>query len=263
MREWNEVPRVSVILPVYNCEKFLLDAIESILNQTYSDFELLVIDDASTDGTRSILMGQSDHRIRVLRNERNRGIPFCRNLGVREAKGEYIFPMDADDVAVANRVEVQVQYLEENLNTYLVGSNVIIIDENGRELRQESFPQTNRDIMKTIFVHNPFVHSTVAIRATAFRECGLYDERFPMGEDYELFLRLASRYAVANLPQPLVKRRVHQWNISIVREAELIGYLLKALTKAVFRYYSNPLYAIYLARPALAYLYKSMRKNFR
>lgn len=253
------MPLVSVVMPVYNGERFLKSAVDSVLAQTFPDIELIIVDDGSTDGSYQIAMAYSDPRVRVRRHERNLGIVEALNGGIKESLGQYICRMDADDVAVAKRIELQVRYMEKNTYLAVVGANVILIDEDGAETGLMRYALASKEIKKTIFHHNPFAHGATMIRKSVLKTCGLYDRRFLHNEDYDLWLRIAAQYEVANLPDFLLKRRVHTRSITGSRETELTGFRIRALLHAILHYYKNPFLMVYLVRPLSAYLYRRTR----
>ncbi len=253
------MPIVSVVLPVYNGEKFLREAIESILCQTFGDFEFIIIDDGSRDGTISIIQSHHDKRIRLFQNATNLGIIHTLNNGLAEAQGKYICRMDADDIAEPERLREQVHFLEANPRIAMAGSNVRTIDESGTVMGIEQYPQTNEEIRKAMFVHNPFAHSTVMIRRDVLDVMGQYDHRFLHNEDYDLWLRIASRYEVANMAQPLLKRRLHGESITGAKNTQLTGYRIRTLVHAIMNYFRNPLLLVYIVRPTVAYAYRSLK----
>ena len=253
---------VSILMPVYNCGKYLRKAIESILCQTFTDFEFIIVDDGSEDDTVAIVESYTDTRIHFLRNPGNLGIVETLNTGLSRAHGTYICRMDADDIAVPRRIETQVKFLEAHPGVGMAGSQVQIIDAAGLEGEIEEYPQTNARIRRALFVHNPFAHSSVMIRRSVLDAVGTYDKRFKHNEDYDLWLRVAARYEVANLPEVLLKRRVHSESITGAKETALSGYRVKTLSHAALAYYRNPLLIAYLVRPAGAYVYRAFRDLF-
>jgi len=252
------MPRVSVIMPVHNGERFVSEAITSILRQTFSDFEFLIVDDGSTDSTPSILRSFHDPRIRLLTNDRQRGIVGALNRALAEARGTYIARMDADDRSAPDRLERQTAFLDREKDVALVGTAAVLIDEQGRERGRESHPAGAREIRKTIFVHNPFIHGSVAVRKSVLDECGVYDERFLHNEDYDLWLRICARHASANLPEFLLERRIHPESITSAKQRELVRYRFRTLFHAIRAYERKPLYLVYLIRPMAACVFRRL-----
>lgn len=203
------MPKISVIMSVYNGEKFLKESVLSILNQTYADFEFIIINDGSTDLSLEILKDfeEKDKRIRLISRE-NKGLTPSLNEGIKLAQGEYIARMDADDISMPERFEKQITFLEENKEITLCGTWAINIDENGNEIGEYKTPITNKEIKKNILFHNPFIHPSVMIRKSVFEKVGLYNEEFKHIEDYELWTRVIPRFKTANIQDFLLKYRL-------------------------------------------------------
>lgn len=206
--------KVTVFIAVYNGEPFLAETIESVFAQTYRDFELLVVDDCSTDRTADILRAIDDPRLRVERNERNRGRTYTRNRGLQLARGEFLAVLDADDLCEPERLAKSVAFLESNPEVAAVGSAATYVDEGGRPLFVNRVPTDSRLIRERLFTVNCFVHSSVMLRREWALAVGGYDERLSQAEDYDLLLRLSARHPLANLPEPLVRYRIHGGQVS-------------------------------------------------
>lgn len=246
-------PRMSVVLPVYNGASFLASAVQSILAQTFADLELLVIDDGSTDASGTIAASFGDPRVRVLRNDRNEGIVASLNRGLAEARGAYVCRMDADDVSLPERLERQAAALDAEPALALLGTGTVLIDSAGREIGREVFPSSAEAIRREIFRRNPFAHSTVALRRSAVAACGPYSNVFPHNEDYDLWLRITARFDAGNLPEPLVKRRIHAASVSAVHGRALRANRARLLLHAARHYYRRPILAIFAVRALAAY----------
>jgi glycosyltransferase involved in cell wall biosynthesis len=202
-------PTISVILAVYNGDRFVEEALASVLGQTFGDFELLVVDDGSTDETPRILSGLDDPRVRVLRNPENLGLARSLNRGLAEARGELIARQDADDVSERDRFARQVRFLGARPEVAMVGCEYRQIDPNGEVVGRVRLPRDHVALMWALHFHCPFVHSGVLWRREPVAaEVGAYDEGFGTAMDYEMWHRIAARFAVANLPVPLVRYRV-------------------------------------------------------
>jgi glycosyltransferase involved in cell wall biosynthesis len=261
------MPKVSVIASVYNGEKSMRDAIESILNQTFNDFEFIIVDDCSDDSTPDILNDylRRNSRIRIIKNEKNIGLTKSLNKAINEAKGEYIARMDCDDVALSDRLEKQVDYMEKNPDTVLLGTAYYEIDKDGKELAQNQYPSMDHDLRKILIRFNPFCHASVIIRQPALLKAGLYDENISRTQDYDLWFRLANVGKIANLPEYLMKRRYDDNNISIALEDEQLKWAISIRKNAIKKGYYSPLNYIYLIRPFIAlmtpfFLRKIIRK---
>lgn len=215
-------PVITVLLPAFNAAPFLGAAIESVLAQTCVDFELLVIDDGSTDSTRVVAAGFRDPRLRVLANERNLGLTATLNRGLREARGEFIARQDADDVSQPDRFARQLEFLRANPQVMLLGTSARQVDDAGRAQGTLDMPRSPLAVRWAMLFDNPFLHSAVMFRrAPVVAEFGGYDESFSISQDYELWSRIARRHPVANLPERLVTLRAHAGSLMRSRRAEL------------------------------------------
>lgn len=209
------MPKISLNMITHNRGKFLSEAIDSILLQTFQDWELIIVDDGSTDDTNEIIKEYQmrDKRIKYIKNEDNLGIVKSRNKALENSTGQYIAVLDSDDVwCDENKLARQVKVLEDD-NYVLVGSGVIEIDENGIEKRRYYSPESDEEIRKKILYRNPFAHSSVMFRRDLAVEIGGYRD-FLIGEDYDLFLRLGLKGNIKNINKYIVKYRVHKKNIS-------------------------------------------------
>jgi glycosyltransferase involved in cell wall biosynthesis len=204
-------PAISVLLAVYNGERYLRDAIDSILAQTLRDFEFIVIDDGSTDRSLAILQqyAANDSRMRIV-SRPNKGLTVTLNEGLALARGEFLARIDDDDLALPQRFELQIGYLREHPDCVLVGSRVLLIDPDGLPIRESATEQTHEEIDAAHLNRGwPVVHPAVMMRTAAMRQVGGYREQYNTLEDLDLFLRLAEIGKLANLPQLLLKYRQH------------------------------------------------------
>jgi glycosyltransferase involved in cell wall biosynthesis len=208
-------PLVSVVMSVYNGERFLREALDSILKQSFRDFEFIIIDDGSDDGSPTILNSYQmvDPRIRVSR-QRNRGLIESLNVGCQLACGKYIARMDADDIAIPDRLSRQIEFMETYPKVGVLGGSVEMMDSAGRALGIGRNPLTNIEI-HTIFPGCAFWHPTVMMRTSAFRLTGGYRRVTVDAEDHDLWWRMADRCELANLPDVLLRYRVHPDQISL------------------------------------------------
>lgn len=205
-------PQISIILPTFNDEKYLEASIISIIEQEFENFELIIINDGSTDNSEKIINKfLNDKRIVYIKNEINQGIVKSLNLGLELAKGDYIARFDGDDIALKNRLLVQKKFLDEHDDIFLVGSSVIVIDENGKHLGLMRKKNNYKKLAKILPFTNSLVHPSIIFRNNKkykYREKAIYSE------DYDLYLRILSDgYNITNIEEPLIKYRVHTESI--------------------------------------------------
>ncbi|MBA4241553.1 MAG: hypothetical protein C0448_12570 [Sphingobacteriaceae bacterium] len=211
-------PLISVLMPVYNGQQYLAEAIESILNQTYKHFELLLLDDGSSDNSEQIIKGFKDARIVYVKNETNKGLIFTLNRGIGLTKGTYIARMDADDVSVASRFEKQILEFEKDEKLVVCGSFIKTFG-NGAEEYISHIPVTNAQIMSSIFFACPFAHPSVMIKKESLLQLNeFYREDYKHSEDYDLWSRLVFVGNSKNIPEFLLNYRVHDKQVSTVFE---------------------------------------------
>ena len=211
----DNTPLLSVLMPVFNSERFVAEAIESILNQTFKDFEFLILDDASTDNSLEIVKDfeKKDSRIKVFQNEKNLGVVESRNKLINLSKGKYIAWLDSDDIALENRFEEQIKFLETHPEIGMVGAYPEIIDENGKKTGTWWFETDPKKLKIELFFHSPFLSSSVVIRRSSL-PIELYDHRFPVAEDFDLYSKIAEKSDIANIPRFLVKYRINSKGLS-------------------------------------------------
>ncbi|MDA8240171.1 MAG: glycosyltransferase [Nitrospiraceae bacterium] len=214
------MPRVSVIIPSYNHEKFVGAAIQSVLDQTFQDFEIVITDDGSTDGTVAEIRKYSDPRIRLLTFPENRGACVAANNCIKESIGEYIAMLSSDDVFLPHKLEKQIAFLDSNPEVSAVFGYARVIDENGDDLADKShyynhgFMQPNRsrfELLNYFFYNgNCLCHPSVLIRKRCYEDIGYYDPRYAQLPDFDLWIRLCMRHEIFVLPENLVKFRVRR-----------------------------------------------------
>ncbi len=213
----NTPPQVSVLMPVYNASRYLEAAIASIQAQTYTHFELLLVDDASLDDSWKILqrLAAADPRLRLFRNAQNRGVPYSRNLLFENVSpaSEYLAIMDSDDLAKPERLALQVAYLRSHSELQGVGSALEIINEEGRVIARRGYECTPPKILRQSLSANPFAHPSLLLRRSLLSKIGQYNESFRSCEDYDFLMRALERYSLANLPEALMQYRIssQQW----------------------------------------------------
>jgi glycosyltransferase involved in cell wall biosynthesis len=205
-------------MPVRDGEGFVVEAIESVLGQTVSDLELIVVDDGSTDSTPRLLAGVADPRLHVLTQPAH-GLAAALNAGCAEATAPVIARMDADDVALPDRLERQLAFLDANPDVALAGGGIVLVDEAGREFDREPAPA-----VPSLVERNDLVHGTVVMRTEAFRELGGY--RLDQAEDYDLWLRFQERHGVAAVDELVIRYRFHPGQFSVTKlERQALGAL--------------------------------------
>lgn len=209
-------PKVTVLMPVYNAEKFLAQAIESILSQTFRDFEFLIIDDGSSDQSLDIIkgFGVQDKRIRVVARK-NKGLVATLNEGLSIAQGKYVARQDADDISEKKRLEKQIEYLENDSSVGLVGTNYHVIDDGGRVTATTDVFTSPDDLKLVEVFFNHFGHGTIMARADLMTKHG-YDITYKHAEDYDLWVRLSHEARIANLSEPLYQWRQHLEGVTTV-----------------------------------------------
>lgn len=212
-------PKITVFMAAYNASAFIAESISSILNQTFNDFELLIVNDGSTDDTSSIVEKFNDNRIRLIHNDGNKGLPMTRNRLLALARGKYIAILDSDDIAYPDRLHAQYEFLGEHPEIALCGGHAKIIDENGIIQNRKLIVPTGENVDMALLFHNPFVNSSTMFKADVFRELNGYKD-FALSEDFDLFVRISEKYPVTNLDKFLVKYRIHGKNITIKRSDE-------------------------------------------
>ncbi len=232
--------RVTVLMTVYNGGSPLRAAVASVLSQTFSDFEFLIVDNASTDGTVDYLKSLSDPRVRLLLNEANQGQTRALNRGIREARGEFLARMDADDFSMPDRLENQVAYLDNHRDVSVVGGWHDEIDENGAFLKRMRYPTDPLEIKCHLLSDGNLTrrcmsHPTVMFRTEALREMNGYDESIKFAQDYELWTRLVRAHDIANLPRVVLKYRVSQHSTSNKNHGEMTRELDRIVSANINR----------------------------
>lgn len=198
---------VSIIMPVYNCEKFVAKAIKSILNQSFKEYEFIIIDDGSTDNTETIIKSFHDTRIIYIKNSKNLKIVECLNKGLSLSRGKYILRMDADDISVRTRIEEQVRFMESNTDIGILGTYDMAMNTLIPRIRPK--PVTYEKIRFHLLFENPLVHPSVIMRNSFIRDHDLkYNYEFNYSEDYELWSRCADLFKIVNLNKALLKYRL-------------------------------------------------------
>jgi glycosyltransferase involved in cell wall biosynthesis len=201
-------PLISVIMPVYNGMPYLKQAVKSILEQSYKNFELIIVDDKSTDGTYLFLKKIKDKRVKILSNSKNLGIARSLNRAINNSRGQYIARMDADDISVGNRLDVQLKFLQDDSSIGICGSFAYLINEKGATIGSKKFPSKDHEIKKALNFYSPIIHPTFFAKASFFKKLSGYNPDFDYAEDYELLMRAANTYKMANVPEYLLLWRL-------------------------------------------------------
>ena len=203
---------VTVLMGVYNQRRYVQSAVESILGQSYMHWDLLIIDDASTDGTWELLQSitRGDGRITIERNDLNRGLAASLNRGWRQARGNLIARMDADDESLPERLQRQIEFLQDHPEVAVLGTGAELINEAGDSLGRMLRPAEHEALVSRIFRENPFIHPSVILRRSFLEATGGYDDALRRGQDYDLWLRGYRRFRYANLPHALIRHRVRR-----------------------------------------------------
>ncbi len=213
--------RLSVVLAVHNGEKYISQAVESILNQTFPNFEFIIINDGSTDSTSRILNSHTDPRIRLIENKLNRGLVACLNTGIMLSRGKYIARMDADDIADLHRLEKQFDFMESHPEIGICGSYIRVFFEGTGKSQVVKFPENDKAIRAFTFFQAPFSHPSVMLRKSVLDSYELeYPDQFYRAEDYAFWTELLKYTQAANLPEVLLHYRRHQTNETVLSDKQ-------------------------------------------
>lgn len=267
-------PTISVIMPVYNSAKYLSLAIESILNQTCTDFEFIIIDDGSRDSSRDIIRRYStqDKRIKAKRNSSNLGICRTLNHGLSLAAGKYVARMDSDDWSYPDRLSKQLAFMKGHPHTVICGGNIEVCDRNLKVMNRRLYPRFDNKIREKMLRMNPFAHPAIMYRRDSVIKVGGYNPLFAGVEDYDLYFRLGHEGKFANLSQKVLKLRTHPDSISgrtINRQARLNLYIrIKAISEYGYTasridkiFFAMNLIAVWLISGSLQFrIYNFLRK---
>jgi len=238
----NKSPLVSVIMASYNSEKYIPDAIESILSQTMKDFELIIYDDSSTDKTFQIAQeyAKGDSRIVVCRNEKNLGVSETSNKAISISKGKYICKMDSDDVSYPYRLEVQSSFLENNPDVVMVGGNVLMVNEDLTPIQEKKFPKKHEEIIDASFLLVTVQQGASMInRSKLPSNFPWYDPEIRTGEDWDLFYKLAPYGKFANIDKIMIKYRRYKGqskSLSSYNPKEVFYTIEKVRDRAIKKY---------------------------
>ncbi|MBW2542926.1 MAG: glycosyltransferase [Deltaproteobacteria bacterium] len=225
-------PLVTVLMPVCDGEQFLREAIDSILAQTFTNFEFLILDDASMDSSRSIVLSYDDPRICLLANDRNLGVTRTLNRGIQQARGRYVARMDADDLSMPERLERQVAHLDANPDCAIVATFARIIDTHSVPQGEICIDLSPQELDWQLQFGNRLIHGAVMMRADVVRRLGAYDEAMKCSQDYDLWLRISDEHEIHTLPEFLYSWRQHGRGISSLYADEQERYATQARVSA-------------------------------
>lgn len=204
----SRAPKISVIMSVFNGLPYLKEAIQSILSQTYKNFEFIIVDDASTDDSWEYLTSLKNQRIKLIKNKKNLGLAVSLNKALKIAKGEFIARMDADDISLPKRFEKQIEFLEKNPEISLCGTWADLIDSRGHKIGEKRYPTDPKRVKEAITWYTAVIHPTYMGTPNFFKELGGYRNDFDFAEDYDLLSRAKNRFKIANIPQKLLLWRL-------------------------------------------------------
>lgn len=224
-------PKISVIMSVFNHEKYLQKSIDSILSQSYKNFEFVIINDGSNKNTKKILELNKlqDKRIKVIINKKRIGLTKSLNIAIKISKGEYIARQDSDDISYFKRFDEQLNFFKKNKKVIMCGTNGILIDNNGSFLKNIKNLENNYEkIKKKLIYENQFIHSSVMVKRNYLLEVKGYDEKFKYAQDYDLWCRLSIRGFLTNINKILVKIRQHNESITKKNKKEQNYYSILA-----------------------------------
>jgi glycosyltransferase involved in cell wall biosynthesis len=231
-------PNITVLMPVYNGEEYLREAIESILNQTYSNFEFIIINDGSNDSSEEIILSYHDERIRYIKNEQNLKLIASLNKGIDLANGKYIARMDADDISMPNRLESQFNFMESNPEIGLLGSNILEFTNDVNKSTKINFNESHDEIKFKLFFDTHFPHPAAFIRKSILDDNNLrFDPECLHAEDYDLWNRIAQHTKLHILQDYLVAKRSHVDQISYIHrrfQIEKVDQIRKKIISEMF-----------------------------
>lgn len=265
LRKFFSMSKVSVVMSVYNDSSHLKEAVDSILGQTYSDFEFLIADDGSTDSSDKILdeYATKDARVKVF-HQKNIGLTKTLNNLIKQSKGEYIARMDSDDISLSDRFAEEVKFLDENLSVAVISCFAKVIDADSKEIGEHRPGVTNDQIKKLIFFSGQLCHPAVMFRKQAFLSIGGYDENFKYAQDLKLWFKFITSFKVANLPKFLFLWRKTSNGIGVEKFKEQQKFAQLARFEAMQNGLYPKYYFLFLIWPYLRSLVPLfIKKKFR
>lgn len=236
-------PLISIIMPAHNTQEYISSAIESILRQTFKKFELIIINDFSTDNTLEIVKTflKKDSRVKIISNNIKLNIAGSLNKGIATAQSNIIARMDSDDMSVPSRLELQYKLINSSNDIAAVGSDIIIIDSAGNEIGLRKYPDLSAELKNCLFKYSPFAHPVVMFRKDVFEEVGGYNPKYSPTEDLDLWFRMGKNYQFRSIKEPLLKYRVYVKSSSHrkIKDLEILVFKIRldAITK--YGYWPN------------------------
>lgn len=233
-------------MPVYNGMPYLKEAVKSILDQTYSNFEFIVVDDGSTDSSKTYLKSLRDKRVILLKNNKNLGLSKSLNKALKKASGDYIARMDADDISAPERLQRQLNFFAKNQSIDLCGSYASIIEKDGKKVGVLKYPTAPVEIKRKIILFNPIIHPSIMARRKFFEDLQGYRDQYDGAEDYDLLIRGADSHRYANIPQSLICLRLlpKRRSINQIRRMDRLDLKIKLDAAALYGVSPLLIYAI-------------------
>ena len=247
---------ITILISVRNEDAYIGPTIQSILNQTYKNFEVWVIDDGSTDKTWKVIKSFKDKRIKSFHFEKNTGMTPRLNWAIPQIKTEFVARMDSHNLADKNRLKKQHDFMLKNPKIMAVGSNFIRIDESGKKMMETNYPLDYKNIKKKLIEKNVFKHGSMFIRREVYDKVGLYDPYFKLTQDYDFILRIAAKFPVANFSESLVTEIYRSQNMTQKHRVRSAWEALCSQWNALIKYGYPYWQAIYLVR-GIGFLIKS------
>ena len=201
-------PKISVIMSVYNGMPFLKEAVKSILKQTYKNFEFIIVDDVSKDDTWRYLKSLRDMRIKLIQNKKNLGLAASLNIAIRQAQGDFVARMDADDISLSGRFKTQIEFFKKNPSIGICGTWADLIDEKDVKVGEKKHPTDDKSINKDLIFYNPVIHPTLMAKKEVFIKLKGYNPQYDFVEDYDFLLRAKNYFKIANVPKKLLMLRL-------------------------------------------------------
>ncbi len=254
-------PTVSVILPTYNRSYIIENAVKSVLNQNFPDFELIIVDDGSTDNTEEIIKSFSDERIKYIKHKENRGASAARNTGLRISRGKYIAFIDSDDIWLKEKLNTQVEFLEESsFEIGAVFSQTILETPRGKKIIPDKKSLTHEEIKEILMYKNIIPLQSVLIKKICIEKTGFFDERFPRFQDWEFLFRIAQKFKISYLDKPLVISTIQPDGISANKKLLIPAFKL-FIEKYKSQIKKSAIAKLYRRLGIIAYSYQSRKEG--